>query len=137
MVEPSLKDLLKNTHFLIRAPRRFRYQYFFRVLTGQIAQQFQKAGLLKAMTGTPRNPKSSTKCQTGASHKATTDSRNCESSTGLWVYRPYTRVVKGYKAYKIIRDYVQLNEQEARKIIRYNKHRLKGLSLGDWQLLWA
>jgi len=42
-----------HIHFLIRAPRRSRYQYFFRVLAGQIAQQFLSAGQLKAMTGTP------------------------------------------------------------------------------------
>ena len=121
-----------HIHFLIRAPRRFRYQYFFRVLAGQIAQQFEHAGLLKAMTGThPQNSKQATKSQSQVG------SKNGESRTGLWMYRPYTRVVRGYRAYKIVRDYVQLNECEGRKVIRYNKLRLRGLTMADWALLWA
>ena len=63
--------------------------------------------------------------------------KSCESSTGLWMYRPFTRVVRGYKAYKIVRDYVQLNEAEARGVIRYRTRRLKGLSMGEWELLWS
>ena len=121
-----------HIHFLIRAPRRFGYQYFFRVIAGQIAQQFQSAGVLKKpMTGTPRGPQASTKSCPNTGQK------NCESSTGLWMHRPFTRVVRGHRAYKIVRDYVQLNECEIRGVIRYNKRRLKGLSMADWRLLWS
>ncbi|MEK6774032.1 MAG: transposase [Bdellovibrionota bacterium] len=35
-----------HVHFLVRATRRTDYQSFFRVVAGQIAQQFQKNGLL-------------------------------------------------------------------------------------------
>ena len=35
-----------HVHFLIRASRRTQYQKFFKVVCGQIAQQFQKQGLL-------------------------------------------------------------------------------------------
>ena len=119
-----------HIHFLIRASRRFGYQYFFRVIAGQIAQQFQRAGVLKSMTGTAERPQNTTKPQSSTEH------RNCESSTGLWMYRPWTRVVRGYRAYKIVRDYVQLNEAEVRGVIRYNKQRLRGLSMAEWELLW-
>ncbi|OYZ18663.1 MAG: hypothetical protein B7Y39_13185 [Bdellovibrio sp. 28-41-41] len=121
-----------HIHFLIRAPKRFHYQYFFRVIAGQIAQQFQRAGALKStMTGTPHGTQTTTKSCSG------TGLKNCESSTGLWMYRPFTRVVRGYRAYRIVRDYVQLNEAEARGVIRYRKQRLKGLSMGEWELLWS
>ena len=55
----------------------------------------------------------------------------------LWKYRPFTRVMRGWKAYKITRNYVQLNEQEALGNIPYKKQRLKGLSAGEWEVLWA
>jgi REP element-mobilizing transposase RayT len=119
-----------HIHFLIRAPRRSRYQYFFRVIAGQIAQQFLASGLLKAMTGAPLNHKIAAKDQGEPGF------RNGESSTGLWMYRPFTRVVRGYRAYRIVRDYIQLNECEAKGVIRYRKNRLRGLSLADWQILW-
>jgi hypothetical protein len=45
--------------------------------------------------------------------------------------------VVGWKAYQIIRDYVQLNEQEVTGKIWYNKYRLRGLSTEDWDVLWA
>ena len=84
------------------------------------------------MTGTPtRTLKSST------GHQTSTVPRNGESRTGLWVYRPFTRVVRGYKAYTIVKDYIQLNEQEARGVIRYQSKRLRGLSMADWELLWS
>ena len=119
-----------HIHFLVRAPRRSRYQYFFRVIAGQIAQQFLDAGLLKAMTGASHNLNEALKLQRKQ------EVRNGESSTGLWMYRPFTRVVRGYRAYQIVRNYIQLNECEAQGVIRYNKKRLFGLSMADWEVLW-
>jgi hypothetical protein len=55
----------------------------------------------------------------------------------LWKYRPFTRVVRGYKAYKIVRDYIQLNEKEATGEIRYSKQRLRGLREEDLSRLWS
>jgi hypothetical protein len=57
--------------------------------------------------------------------------------TKLWKYRPFTRVIRGFKAYRIVRDYIQLNELEARGKIPYRKARLRGLSAGEWELLWC
>jgi REP element-mobilizing transposase RayT len=57
--------------------------------------------------------------------------------TGLWKYRPYSRVVRGFKAYKIVRNCIQLNEQEALAKIPYRKSRLRGLSAGEWEILWV
>ncbi len=96
-----------HLHLLIRASKRAQLQNFFRVFSGQVAQRLNQEGLL-SVTDTP-----------------------------LWKYRPFTRVIKGWKAYKIVRNYVQLNEQEALGKISYQKLRLKGLSSAEWELLWT
>ena len=108
-----------HIHLLIRCSRRSQFHAFFRVSAGQIAQVFQKQNLLSvgaSVTDTPRSP----------------------APLGrLWKYRPFTRVVKSFTALKIVRDYIQLNEQEALGKIRYTKNQLKGLSSVDWQILWC
>ncbi len=55
----------------------------------------------------------------------------------LWQHRPFTRVVQGLKAYLTVRNYVQLNEQEAVGIIPYRKERLRGLSAEEMEWLWT
>jgi len=102
-----------HLHLSIRTTRRSQFLNFFRVLSGQIAQRFEKAGFL-FVTDTPKGLKKS-----------------------LWQVRPFSRVVRGWKAYKIVRDYIQLNEKEAMGEIPYQKRRLKGLSMQDWQSLWT
>lgn len=104
-----------HIHLLVRCSERFFYQAFFRVLAGQIAQRFRKEGLLNItmcneVTDTPKN---------------------------LWMHRPFTRVIVGLRGLTIIKNYIQLNEQEARGRIRYNSKRLAGLSIGEWALLWS
>ncbi len=101
-----------HLHLLIRCSRRSQFQSFFRVVAGQMAQVFAQAGLLKSVTDTSCTPK-------------------------LWRYRPFTRVVRSWKALRIIRDYMQLNEQEARGKIQYNSKRLAGLSTTEWAILWS
>ena len=105
-----------HIHLLVRCSRRTHYQSFFRVVAGQIAQSFQKHGLLKSVTDTPNKP---------ATHRK------------LWMYRPFTRVVRSFRALKILRDYIQLNEQEALGLINYNVRRLAGLNSSEWQMLWG
>lgn len=118
-----------HIHLLIRTSRRKHYHHFFRVVAGQIAQRFEKAGLLSgaqaaAKLTTKPNPKANIKQKVTGTPK-------------IWKYRPFSRVVRGWKSYKIIRNYIQLNEKEALGVIRYQKKRLRGLSTSDWQLLWA
>lgn len=102
-----------HIHLLIRAHRRQQFHFFFRVLAGQVAQRFQKEGFF--VTDTPANRK---------------------RGVSLWRLRPFTRLVRGWRAHKIVRDYIQLNEQEALGKILYQKKRLKGLSSAEWELLW-
>jgi REP element-mobilizing transposase RayT len=72
-----------HLHLLIKIPRIHRWAAFIRELTGQIAQLMLK---------------------------------NIDLPKGLrfWKYRPHTRIVRGWKkAYKIAKEYVELNELEA------------------------
>ncbi len=142
-----------HVHFLLRSRRRTQYQNFFRVLSGQIAQQFEKQGLLNfaltskektSVTGTPPGEASKsavTGTPENANKRAATDTlspRKTESQVArLWKHRPFTRVVRGWKAFQIARNYLKLNEQEALGNIAYKKNRLKGLSAGEWEILWS
>jgi REP element-mobilizing transposase RayT len=129
-----------HIHCLIRTSRRSNFHYFFRVVAGQIAQQFENLELLNSPAPTWSKslptvmPKTLLKMKKEEDQSSVTDTPRAELR--LWKYRPFSRVVRGYKAYLIVRDYIQLNEKEATKVIRYSKSRLKGLSLGDWELLW-
>ena len=96
-----------HIHLLVRAYRRSSYLSFFKVVAGQIAQR---------VTGTFD-----------------------ESYEGprIWKARPFSRVVKGWKAYQIVRNYIQLNEAEARGVVPYRKQRLKGLTAEEISKLWT
>lgn len=104
-----------HLHLLIRTKRRSQFHSFFRVVAGQIAQIFYREGLLlgQSMTDTP------------------------QKGTALWKFRPFTRVVRGYKAYKIVKNYIQLNEKEIRGEIKYRTSRLRGLLTHEWEILWS
>lgn len=133
-----------HIHALVRTYRRSQFHYFFRVVAGQIAQQFEQDGKLlplpvthtpnekqrAKMTDTPQNRK------TKANRSQQTGNPSCRG-TKLWRHRPFSRVVKGWKAYQTVRNYIQLNEKEALGQIIYRKERLRGLSMQDWEILWS
>lgn len=120
-----------HIHCLIRTSRRSQFHYFFRVVTGQIAQQLQQRGWLRQarVTDTPT--------ATNAAAKVATLKKQKTQKIVLWMHRPFSRVVKGWCAYRIVRNYIQLNEKEALGKIPYRKERLRGLSMADWRELWA
>ncbi len=96
-----------HIHLIIKISRRSLGQHFFRVVAGQIAQQMKNNGFW--VTDTPT----------------------------VWKLRPFTRLIRGWKAYNIARNYVILNAKEAEGKIPYRKERLKGLSSAEWILLWS
>ncbi len=98
-----------HIHILAKSNRRSHFHNFFRVFTGQIAQQFK-------VTDTPGDS---------------------VTRRPLWKHRPFTRIVKGWLGLSIIKNYIQLNEKEVTGIIVYRKERLKGLTADDWKLLWS
>lgn len=96
-----------HIHLLVRLSKRSLAQSFLRVVAGQIAQGFKNNGFW--VTDTQR----------------------------IWKFRPFTRVIQGWKPYLITKDYVRLNAKEATGEIKYSKQRLKGLSSSEWEILWA
>jgi REP element-mobilizing transposase RayT len=117
-----------HIHLLIRITRRSQCLNFFRVLPGQIAQRFGKEGLLtftvpRSVTDTPTTP--------------AIQQRPRAKTKSLWRFRPFTRVVKGWRPYQMVKAYIQLNEKEALGEIPYRAERIKGLSSSDWEVLWT
>ncbi|AZZ37879.1 hypothetical protein CIK05_14080 [Bdellovibrio sp. qaytius] len=110
-----------HIHLNIRVPRRAMSHYFLRVVAGQIAQELQKESLLREVTDTPGEKR-------GVIVKRVMK---------LWLSRPFTRVVHGWRAYITLRDYIQLNEKEVTGVIPYQKTRLRGLHIVYWQKLWS
>ena len=111
-----------HVHLLLRTSRRSHYHFFFRVVTGQISQSFGREGRVKpyVVTDTPID-----------------QNRPLNTGRKLWKFRPFTRVVRGWRAYKTLRNYIQLNEMEAKGKIKYWKLRLKALSKEEWKYLWS
>jgi REP element-mobilizing transposase RayT len=127
-----------HCHLLVRAPRRSKFHDFFRVVAGQIAQGFEREGLLTGKrTGTPGKRRTSGDLETSGEQGVTDTQTGLRKGTGLWKYRPFTRVVRGWKAYQVVRSYIRLNEKEARGEIPYRKQRLRGLSSAEWEILWS
>ena len=54
--------------------------------------------------------------------------KNERSACKFFDQRPFTRIVRGFKAYKIVWNYIRLNQLEAAGVIPYQKARLKNLS---------
>ncbi len=129
-----------HIHCLVRTCRRSFFHHFFRVVSGQIAQQFEKTDKLRSVID--ERFKNKSQFVTDTQFKSVTDTPKSENNSikrklKLWMYRPFSRVVRGYKAYKVVRNYIQLNEKEALGLIPYKKNRLRGLSLAEWEILRA
>ncbi|QLY24596.1 transposase [Bdellovibrio sp. KM01] len=94
-----------HIHILLRGGKRSQMQSFFRVLAGQFAQRLTDTFCTK------------------------------HEGDKIWKHRPFSRVVKGHRPYRIVRDYIQLNECEA-KGRPYSKSRLRGLTQEQLIELW-
>lgn len=58
------------------------------------------------------------------------------NSGPFWQHRLWTCVVRTQSYLVTVKNYIRLNEQEARGRIKYSKLRLRGLSSADWEILW-
>ena len=130
-----------HIHCLVRTTRRSFFHHFFRVVSGQIVQQFEKTDKLR-MVEDARDTNRSSVTDTPNVTDTVTDTPSNENikvkrKLKLWMYSPFSRVVRGYNGYKKVRDYIQLNEKEATGEIKYKKKRLRGLSMAEWQILWS
>jgi hypothetical protein len=95
-----------------------------------------KSPIYEPAPDTARKPAASHAKAHGSVHDSPSSTR-ARVPLSLWKYRPFTRVVRGFKAYKIVRDYIQLNEKEATGEIRYSKQRLRGLLADELSRLWS
>ena len=87
-----------HLHMLLKFPSRAIYLRFVRSLTSALAVM---------ITGAKKNARAYEK---------------------FFDERPFTRIVRGMKAYKTAWDYIRLNQLEAAGAIPYQKTRLKNLS---------
>ena len=112
-----------HIHLIIKAYQTSSLHNFCRVVAGQIAQRLQKEGL--ATVSLP-----------GIKDETLPRWKRQHLFTRLWKYRPYTRMVIGFKPLLILKDYLKLNEIEALGKIPYQKSRLLGGSLESLRELW-
>ena len=125
-----------HIHCLVRTSKRSFFHHFFRVASGQIAQQFEKTDKLRFVAD--ERSKKAFKSVTDTPESSPKKGNNLvKRKLKLWMYRPFSRVVRGYKNNKIVRNYIQLNEKEALGEITYKKNRLRGLSMAEWEILWS
>lgn len=103
-----------HIHCLIRAKNRKNFLHFLRVFAGQVAQKNWNRW----------DPSTSRR---RAKTKAARRYHQAQLRERFWQDRPYTRIVFGEKAIRIVRNYIQLNEKEATGEIPYRKMRLRGL----------
>jgi len=96
-----------HIHLLVRCCKRSFFHNFFRVFAGQIAQH--------------------------ATHTFNTK----KEGKMLWKTRPWSRVIRGYKAYLQVRGYVKMNALEASGRMAYIKERTRALSLEQLRELWS
>jgi REP element-mobilizing transposase RayT len=96
-----------HAHFIIRIHNRQLYKAFIRVLTARIVF-------------------------------VVTEGRNrLKNGMKLWKFRPFTRVIRGFRAHKTAIAYVRLNQLEAEGKIQYRKERLRGLEPDEIALVWT
>jgi len=79
----SLANASNHLHFHIKLSNRYTYRPFIRALTAAIAMAVTKA------------------------------SRWNKLDIKFWDYRPFTRVVIGFRAFLSMRDYVRINQMES------------------------
>jgi REP element-mobilizing transposase RayT len=88
-----------HLHLLVKLGNRFAYNGFIRALSGTLAIKITAANKFKKL-----NQK-------------------------FWDARPFSRIVEWGRAYKLIKDYLTLNQLEAEGIFAYQKGRLRDVEL--------
>ncbi len=78
----SLANVGNHLHFQIRLTNRFTYKAFIRAITSAIAMAITGASRWKPL------------------------------KIRFWDYRPFTRIVKSYRAFLNLRDYIRINKLE-------------------------
>ena len=82
----SMANVGNHLHFHIKLENRFTYRPFIRAVTAAIAMAVTGASRWKPLKR--------------------------EAKDRFWDYRPYTRVIQGFRAFLNVRDYVKVNQLE-------------------------
>lgn len=98
----SLANVGNHLHFHIKLTNRYGYYKFIRAVTSAIAM---------AVSGVNRWTK-----------KVKSNDEVVFKKGSFWDYRPFTRVVIGFRAFLSLRDYVQVNQLEGFGIHRIKAH---------------
>lgn len=95
-----------HLHLLLKFPSRRIYLRFIRSLTGAIALAVSGANKMKNL-------------------------KSVFGAKKFWDFRPFTRVVYGFRGYKIAKDYVMLNRLEALGVLPKRAGRLREVDAGE------
>lgn len=94
----TFSNNFNHIHLLVRFSSRALYLRFIRTMT---------ASLVRIIIGAKKNSRATSR---------------------FFDRRPFTRIVRGFKPFKIVCDYIRLNQLEAAGVIEYQKDRLRNLS---------
>lgn len=95
-----------HLHLLVKFPSRAVYLRFIRSVTGFLALAVSGANRTRSL-------------------------KDIFGTSGFWDFRPFTRVVRSFRGYRIARDYVVLNQLEAMEILPKREGRLKEVNPGE------
>lgn len=96
-----------HLHLLVKFGSRAVYVRFIRSLTGALALAVSGASKMKSL-------------------------KQIFGESGFWDFRPFTRVVRSWRGYRVVRDYVVLNQLEALEILPKRGGRLRDVTAGEW-----
>jgi REP element-mobilizing transposase RayT len=92
----SLANVGNHLHLQIKLSNRYTYTPFIRAITGAIAM---------AVTG-------KSKWDAASINANISNGSSTKMRLKFWDYRPYSRVIKSYRAYLNLKDYIQINQIE-------------------------
>jgi REP element-mobilizing transposase RayT len=98
----SLANVGNHLHFQIKLKNRFTYAPFIRAVTGSIAMAVTDSSRWNPLKSRPTKMRGAKKYSRKIAHV----------KDRFWDYRPFTRVVQGYRAFLRLKDYIQLNRLE-------------------------
>lgn len=100
----SLANVGTHLHFHVKIAKRRGYLCFIRAVTAAIAMHVSGRNRWTVQKTTKLLKQGLTK-QSSSSHRL-------QRRDKFWDYRPFTRIVDGFRAFLNLRDYVQINQLE-------------------------
>lgn len=97
----SLANVGNHLHFQIKLNNRYGYFAFIRAITGAIAMAVTGANRWTAKAATDN-----------VTINTTSVNQRRPLSLKFWDYRPFTRVIKNFKEFLNLRDYMHINQIE-------------------------